>query len=130
MREATTIEAVNEALVKPEKIAERRMADGDVRRTYRGGKANVTVGVRDHRLIQANPRGRQKMIIEEKDKNFLLKNLDKAAALIEADDIEGLLDVIDGFMTEKGYGPKNFEELNELGREAEQILDRIYYYNN
>lgn len=70
------------------------------------------------------------MIIEEKDKNFLLKNLDKAAALIEADDIEGLLDEIDGFMTEKGYGPKNFEELNELGREAEQILDRIYYYNN
>lgn len=69
------------------------------------------------------------MIIEEKDKNFLLKNLDKAAALIEADDVEGLLDAIDGFMTEIGYGPKNFEELNELGREAEQILDRIYYNN-
>lgn len=59
-REATTIEAVNEALVKPEKITERRMTDGDVRRTYRGGKANVTVSVRDHRLIQANPRGGKK----------------------------------------------------------------------
>ncbi|ERL19806.1 prevent-host-death family protein [Oribacterium sp. oral taxon 078 str. F0263] len=60
MREATTIEAVNEALAKPEKITERIMADGDVRRTYRGEKANVTISVRDHRLIQANPRGGKK----------------------------------------------------------------------
>lgn len=69
------------------------------------------------------------MRIEEKDKEFLIKNIDKAAALIEADNMEGLLDEIDGFMTEKGYGPTNFDELNEIGREAERILDRIYYNN-
>lgn len=69
------------------------------------------------------------MKIEEKDKEFLIKNIDKAAALIEADNMEGLLDEIDGFMTEKGYGPTNFDELNEIGREAERILDRIYYNN-
>lgn len=57
MREATTIEAVIEALTKPKKITERMMADGDVRRTYRGGKANIPISVRDHRLIQEDPRG-------------------------------------------------------------------------
>lgn len=57
MREATTIEAVNDAIANPEKITERTLADGDVRRTYKGEKAFVTLSVRDHRLIQANPRG-------------------------------------------------------------------------
>lgn len=69
------------------------------------------------------------MKIEEKDKEFLIKNIGKAAALIEADNMEGLLDEIDGFMTEKGYGPTNYDELNEIGREAERILDRIYFNN-
>ena len=60
MREATSIEAVNDAMANPEKITERTLADGDVRRTYKGAGAFVTVSVRDNRLIQANPRGGQK----------------------------------------------------------------------
>ena len=55
--------------------------------------------------------------------------IEAARALIEADDVEDLLDEIDGFMTEKGYGPTDFHELNETGRRAERILDRIYYNN-
>lgn len=69
------------------------------------------------------------MKIEDKDKQFLIENIDKAAELIEADDVESLLDEIDGFMTEKGYAPPDYQELNEIGREAERILDRIYYNN-
>lgn len=59
-REAVSIKAINEAMASPMEITERIMADGDVRRTYRGETANVTVSVRDHRLIQANPRGGRK----------------------------------------------------------------------
>lgn len=69
------------------------------------------------------------MRIEDNDKTFLIKNIDKAAALIEADDVEGLLDEIDGFMTERGYAPPDYQELNETGREAERILDRIHMNN-
>lgn len=69
------------------------------------------------------------MKIDEKDKQFLIENIEAARALIEADDVRGLLDEIDGFMTEKGYGPTDFHELNETGRRAERILDRIYYNN-
>jgi len=69
------------------------------------------------------------MKIEDKDKQFLIENIDKAAEFIEADDVESLLDEIDGFMTEKGYAPPDYQELNEIGREAERILDRIYYNN-
>jgi hypothetical protein len=69
------------------------------------------------------------MKIEDKDKQFLIENIDKAAELIEADDVESLLDEIDGFMSEKGYAPPDYQELNEIGREAERILDRIYYNN-
>ena len=57
MREGTTIEAVNDALAHPKQTTERTTPSGDVRRTYTGATANVTVSVRDKKLIQANPRG-------------------------------------------------------------------------
>ena len=60
MREAATVEAVNDAMANPEKITGRTTPGGDVRRTYCGAGAYVTVSVRDKKLIQANPRGGQK----------------------------------------------------------------------
>ena len=60
MREAATVEAVNDAMANPEKITGRTTPGGDVRRTYCGVGAYVTVSVRDKKLIQANPRGGQK----------------------------------------------------------------------
>ncbi len=69
------------------------------------------------------------MKIDEKDKQFLIKNIEAAQALIEADDVDGLLEEIDGFMTEKGYAPPNYDELNATGREAERVYDRIYNNN-
>ena len=68
------------------------------------------------------------MKIDEKDKQFLIKNIEAAQALIEADDVDGLLEEIDGFMTEKGYAPPNYDGLNATGREAERVYD--YIYNN
>ena len=60
MREAATVEAVNDALAHPKQTTERTTPGGDVRRTYCGAGAYVTVSVRDKKLIQANPRGGQK----------------------------------------------------------------------
>ena len=69
------------------------------------------------------------MNLNEADIKFLIENIEAAQELIETQDIDGLLEEIDGFMTERGYMPPNFDELNELGRRAEQIYDRIYYQN-
>lgn len=69
------------------------------------------------------------MNLSKADIEFLIENIEAAQELIEAQDIDGLLEEIDGFMTERGYMPPNFDELNELGRRAEQIYDRIYYQN-
>lgn len=59
MRQGVSIERVLDAL-QSEDTTTRTMADGDIRRTYRGTTTNVTISVRDHRLIQANPRGGKK----------------------------------------------------------------------
>lgn len=67
------------------------------------------------------------MNISDKDRIFLLEHINNAAALIEADNINGLLAEIDLFIAIKGYGPPNYEELNDIGRQAERIYDRIYY---
>lgn len=69
------------------------------------------------------------MNLNEADIEFLIENIEAAQELIETQDIDGLLEEIDGFMTERGYMPPNFDELNELGRRAEQIYDRMYYQN-
>lgn len=61
MREAATVEVVNDAMANPEKITERTTSDGDARRTYRGASAYVPVSVRDNFLIQANLGGRPAM---------------------------------------------------------------------
>ena len=55
MREGVTVERVLEAL-QAENTTTRVMADGDMRRTYRSDSASVTVSIRDHRIIQTNPR--------------------------------------------------------------------------
>ena len=59
MRQGVTLDRVLEALQSDE-TSTRTMADGDIRRTYKGIDTNVTVSVRDNRLIQANPRGGRK----------------------------------------------------------------------
>lgn len=59
MRQGVTLDRVLEAL-QSEETSTRTMADGDIRRTYRGTDTNVTVSVRDNRLIQVNPRGGRK----------------------------------------------------------------------
>lgn len=69
------------------------------------------------------------MNLNKADIEFLIENIEAAQELIETQDIDGLLEEIDRFMTERGYMPPNFDELNELGRRAEQIYDRIYYQN-
>lgn len=45
------------------------------------------------------------------------------------DDVDGLLEEIDGFMTENGYTPSDYSELNDVGRYAERVYDRIYNNN-
>ncbi len=69
------------------------------------------------------------MKISDEDRDFIIKNIPGGADLIDADQVDDLLDALDGFMTERGYEPPTFQELNQEGRQAERILDRIYYNN-
>lgn len=69
------------------------------------------------------------MRISVEDKQFLIEHIKTAEPLIQSNNIGALLEEIDGFMTEHGYAPPNYDELNELGRQAERIYDRIYHQN-
>ena len=69
------------------------------------------------------------MNLNEEDIEFLIENIEAAQELIDAEDVDGLLEEIDAFMTERGYMPPAYDELNDLGRRAERIYDRIYYQN-
>lgn len=69
------------------------------------------------------------MNLDEEDLEFLIENIESAQELIESEDVDGLLEEIDTFMTERGYMPPAYDELNDFGRRAERIYDRIYYQN-
>lgn len=58
LRQGVSVEDVLDALANPIRTSEpRRLADGDIRQTFYGKKAAVTISIRDKRLIQTNPRG-------------------------------------------------------------------------
>ena len=67
--------------------------------------------------------------MDDNDRDFLINNIHKAQGLIDAGDVDGLLEAIDGFMTERGYSPPDYSELSDLGRQAERVYDRIYGNN-
>lgn len=57
MRQGVSVDDVLDALVNPVRIGDSRtLKDGDVRQTFYGKDAVVTISVRDKRLIQTNPR--------------------------------------------------------------------------
>lgn len=57
MRTGVPVADAKDALVNPFRIGKAHtMADGDVRQTFYGKRATVSVSIRDKRLIQANPR--------------------------------------------------------------------------
>ena len=57
MRQGVAIEDALDALLHPSKIKRViEYADGDRRQTFIGENAQVSVSIRDHRLIQANPK--------------------------------------------------------------------------
>ena len=62
MRQGVPIESVLDAIKNPVKIGEpKTMSDGDVRQTFYGNHAMVTLSIRDRRLIQTNPqKGKKK----------------------------------------------------------------------
>ena len=59
MRLGVSVEDALAALLNPESYGEiHQLADGDVRQTFYGFNAVVTMSIRDKRLIQANPKER------------------------------------------------------------------------
>ena len=57
MRQGVTVEDALDALLHPVKIKPVvEYADGDRRQTFIGENASVAVSIRDHRLIQTNPK--------------------------------------------------------------------------
>lgn len=57
MRLGVTVDKVRSALLKPDAIDPDEVIRNDLRRTYYGKKAIVTISVAQKRLIQVNPRG-------------------------------------------------------------------------
>lgn len=58
MRCGVSIEDVLDVLQNPVRVgATRVLKDGDIRQTLMGAKADVTISIRDKRLIQTNPNG-------------------------------------------------------------------------
>ena len=56
MRLGVPVEDALDALLNPDHFGPvRELPDGDIRQTYYGVKAAVTISIRDHRLIQTNP---------------------------------------------------------------------------
>ena len=56
MRQGTPVDYSLDALLNPIDISDfQYMPDGDIRKTYYGKNADVTISVRDKKLIQANP---------------------------------------------------------------------------
>lgn len=62
MRQGVSIADVLDALKNPASLSDvRELSNGDVRQTFYGERAAVTVSIRDHRLIQTNPmKGKKK----------------------------------------------------------------------
>lgn len=57
MRQGVSISDALDALKNPVKLGGvRELESGDIRQTFVGGKAKVTISIRDQRLIQTNPR--------------------------------------------------------------------------
>lgn len=56
MRLGVTVDKVRSALLKPDEIDPDEVIRNDLRRTYYGKKAVVTISVVQKRLIQVNPR--------------------------------------------------------------------------
>ena len=57
MRLGVTVDKIRSALLKPDAIDPDEVIRNDLRRTYYGKKAIVTISVAQKRLIQVNPRG-------------------------------------------------------------------------
>lgn len=72
------------------------------------------------------------MNISNDDKAFLIANIENAESLIEKNDLDRLLDCLDSFITAEGFDvdvKTDDWQLNDIGRTAQRIYDRIYFNN-
>ena len=72
------------------------------------------------------------MNISNDDKAFLIANIENAESLIEKNDLDGLLNDLDTFITAEGFDvdvKTDDWQLNDIGRTAQRIYDRIYFNN-
>lgn len=59
---------------------------------------------------------------------FIKENFENFEELIKAEHINDILFPIDRLILTKGF-QKDYEQLNEFGRRAQQVHDHIYYNN-
>ena len=65
--------------------------------------------------------------ISEQDAAYVREHLEDADRLMRKENFDELLDVLDDFILD-GFD-QNYD-LNDIGRQAERIYDRIYYANS
>lgn len=72
------------------------------------------------------------LIISNEDKQFLIENIEDAEALINNGDLNAILLPLDRFITDYGFDvdiKTDDWQLNDIGRTAQRIYDRIYFNN-
>ncbi|QNO17349.1 hypothetical protein [Caproicibacterium amylolyticum] len=65
----------------------------------------------------------------EEDRSFIQKYFDNAKALLNAENLNDVLDPLYDLIDVKGFAPPNYEEYNDFGRKAQKIYDSIYSNN-
>ena len=70
--------------------------------------------------------------ISDADKEFSIRNIENAEMLFERGDLNSILDHLDLFITAEGFDvdvETDDWQLNDIGRIAQRIYDRLYYNN-
>ncbi len=63
--------------------------------------------------------------VTNEDKEFIIKYLKNGEELLQSKNINDILDPLGDLIDDKGfYG----YDLNDFGREAQKVYDRIYFY--
>ena len=62
----------------------------------------------------------------EESRSFLEKHLPE---ILTSEDIVFSLDLLYYWINENGFAPPHYEDYNDLGEEAQQVYDDLYYSN-
>lgn len=69
------------------------------------------------------------MNITDSDKKFIMAHFQNAERVLSMSNVREVLDAVGDWIDENGFAPPDYNDYNDLGREAQKIYDRIYLNN-